>query len=128
MIVVCPSCQSRYRFDEAKLGDRPRATTRCAKCGGAIEIENVRGDVVGDTGSGSIDATRINGSFLGDTGSSSVRVTGVEGERVLAACKEKNVGTTIMKSATGIIEMPVFDPENPNEQVQGWYDYLEEQG
>jgi predicted aldo/keto reductase-like oxidoreductase len=51
-----------------------------------------------------------------------------EGERVLAACKEKNVGTTIMKSATGIIEMPVFDPENPNEQVQGWYDYLEEQG
>ncbi len=40
MIVVCPSCQSRYRFDEAKLGDRPRATTKCAKCGGAIEIEN----------------------------------------------------------------------------------------
>ena len=40
MIVVCPSCQSRYRFDEAKLGDRPRATTRCAKCGGAIEIQS----------------------------------------------------------------------------------------
>jgi predicted Zn finger-like uncharacterized protein len=40
MIVVCPSCQSRYRFDEAKLGDRPRAKTKCAKCGGAIEIEN----------------------------------------------------------------------------------------
>jgi predicted Zn finger-like uncharacterized protein len=40
MIVVCPSCQSRYRFDEAKLGDRPRARTRCAKCGGTIEIEN----------------------------------------------------------------------------------------
>ena len=40
MIVVCPSCQSRYRFDEAKLGDRPRARTKCAKCGGAIEIEN----------------------------------------------------------------------------------------
>jgi len=40
MIVVCPSCQSRYRFDEAKLGDRTSAKTRCAKCGGAIEIEN----------------------------------------------------------------------------------------
>jgi len=40
MIVVCPSCQSRYRFDESKLGDRPRAKTRCAKCGGTIEIEN----------------------------------------------------------------------------------------
>jgi len=40
MIVVCPSCQSRYRFDEAKLGERPRAKTRCSKCGGSIEIEN----------------------------------------------------------------------------------------
>jgi predicted Zn finger-like uncharacterized protein len=40
MIVVCPSCQSRYRFDETKLGDRAKAKTRCAKCGGTIEIEN----------------------------------------------------------------------------------------
>jgi predicted Zn finger-like uncharacterized protein len=40
MIVACPSCQSRYRFDEAKLGDRPKAKTRCTKCGGTIEIEN----------------------------------------------------------------------------------------
>jgi predicted Zn finger-like uncharacterized protein len=40
MIVVCPSCQSRYRFDESKLGDRAKAKTRCAKCGGTIEIEN----------------------------------------------------------------------------------------
>jgi predicted Zn finger-like uncharacterized protein len=40
MIVVCPSCQSRYRFDESKLGDRPKVKTRCAKCGGTIEIDN----------------------------------------------------------------------------------------
>ena len=40
MIVVCPACQSRYKFDEAKLGDRPKVKTRCAKCGGTIEIEN----------------------------------------------------------------------------------------
>jgi predicted Zn finger-like uncharacterized protein len=40
MIIICPSCQARYKFDEAKLGDRPRAKTRCAKCGGTIEIEN----------------------------------------------------------------------------------------
>lgn len=40
MIVVCPSCQSRFKFDEAKLGDRPKARTKCSKCGGAIEIEN----------------------------------------------------------------------------------------
>lgn len=40
MIITCPSCQSRYKFDEGRLGDRPKVKTRCAKCGGAIEIEN----------------------------------------------------------------------------------------
>jgi len=40
MIIVCPSCQAKYKFDESKLGDRPKAKTKCAKCGGTIEIEN----------------------------------------------------------------------------------------
>jgi predicted Zn finger-like uncharacterized protein len=40
MIIVCPSCRSRYKFDESKLGERPKAKTRCAKCGATIEIEN----------------------------------------------------------------------------------------
>jgi predicted Zn finger-like uncharacterized protein len=40
MIIVCPSCESRYKFDESKLGERPKAKTKCAKCGSAIEIEN----------------------------------------------------------------------------------------
>ena len=40
MIIVCPSCQSRYKFDESKLGERPKAKTKCAKCGSTIEIEN----------------------------------------------------------------------------------------
>jgi predicted Zn finger-like uncharacterized protein len=40
MIIDCPQCRARYRFDETKLGTRPRARTRCAKCGGAIDIEN----------------------------------------------------------------------------------------
>jgi predicted Zn finger-like uncharacterized protein len=40
MIIVCPSCQARYKFDESKLGQRPKAKTKCAKCGSAIEIEN----------------------------------------------------------------------------------------
>ncbi len=40
MIIVCPSCQAKYKFDETKLGDRPKAKTKCAKCGSAIEIEN----------------------------------------------------------------------------------------
>ena len=40
MIIVCPACQSRYKFDESKLGERPKAKTKCAKCGSTIEIEN----------------------------------------------------------------------------------------
>ncbi len=40
MIIVCPSCSARYKFDETKLGTRPSARTKCAKCGGSIEIEN----------------------------------------------------------------------------------------
>jgi predicted Zn finger-like uncharacterized protein len=40
MTIVCPGCQARYKFDETKLGDRPRAKTRCSKCGSVIEIEN----------------------------------------------------------------------------------------
>ena len=40
MIVACPACRSRYKFDESKLGDRPKVKTRCSKCGGTIDIEN----------------------------------------------------------------------------------------
>jgi predicted Zn finger-like uncharacterized protein len=40
MIIVCPNCQSRYKFDEGKLGDRPKAKTRCSKCGSASKIKS----------------------------------------------------------------------------------------
>ena len=38
MIISCSSCGARYKFDEAKLGDRPKAKTKCAKCGATIDI------------------------------------------------------------------------------------------
>jgi predicted Zn finger-like uncharacterized protein len=40
MIIVCPSCQSRYKFDETKLGERQKGKVKCAKCGSSIEVEN----------------------------------------------------------------------------------------
>jgi predicted Zn finger-like uncharacterized protein len=40
MIIVCPGCKARYKFDENKLGSKPRVRTRCHKCGGPIEIDN----------------------------------------------------------------------------------------
>jgi predicted Zn finger-like uncharacterized protein len=36
--VACPTCQTKYRFDESQLGGKPRVTAKCKKCGGAIEI------------------------------------------------------------------------------------------
>ncbi len=42
-----------------------------------------------------------------------------EGERVLAACKKKNIGTTAMKTAPGKVkEIPTFDPENPSKEYE----------
>jgi len=40
LIIVCTSCKAKYKFDENKLGQRPKARTKCAKCGASIEIEN----------------------------------------------------------------------------------------
>jgi predicted Zn finger-like uncharacterized protein len=36
--VACPNCQTKYRFDESQLGGKSRATAKCKKCGGSIEI------------------------------------------------------------------------------------------
>jgi predicted Zn finger-like uncharacterized protein len=36
--VACPTCQTKYRFDEGQLGGKPRVTAKCKKCGGSIEI------------------------------------------------------------------------------------------
>jgi predicted Zn finger-like uncharacterized protein len=36
--VVCPSCQAKYRFDEARLAGKPSVRAKCQNCGGAIEI------------------------------------------------------------------------------------------
>ena len=40
MIITCPSCSAKYKFDETKMGERPTARTKCTKCGASIEIEN----------------------------------------------------------------------------------------
>ena len=42
------------------------------------------------------------------------------GDKILAACKKHNVGTTAMKTAPGIIEVETFDPENPTEEQEKW--------
>lgn len=36
--VVCPGCNAKYRFDEARLGGKSSVRAKCQKCGEAIEI------------------------------------------------------------------------------------------
>jgi predicted Zn finger-like uncharacterized protein len=44
--VACPNCQTRYRFDESQLAGKSRATAKCQKCGGVIEIGAAEADLV----------------------------------------------------------------------------------
>jgi predicted Zn finger-like uncharacterized protein len=40
MIIQCPSCAAKYKFDEGKLGDAPSKKVRCPKCKAIIEVKN----------------------------------------------------------------------------------------
>ncbi len=47
-----------------------------------------------------------------------------KGDRVLAACKKNNVGTTAMKTAPGSVKIDPLDPDNPSER---WAKYIDRQ-
>jgi len=51
-----------------------------------------------------------------------------EGEKVLAACKKNNVGTTAMKTMPGRLIVYPFDPENPTGGYKEWMDSMIERG
>ena len=51
-----------------------------------------------------------------------------ESTPVLEACREHDVGASIMKAATGLVAIPTLDPDNPSEQVQAWLDSLMARG
>lgn len=40
MIIECPSCQSKYQYDEDRFERKPSKKIRCAKCGSVFEIVN----------------------------------------------------------------------------------------
>jgi len=43
-----------------------------------------------------------------------------QGDRILAACKANNVGTTIMKSAPGVLHHDAWDPGNMTDEQKGF--------
>jgi predicted Zn finger-like uncharacterized protein len=107
MIVVCPSCQARYKFDEAKLGDRPRARTKCAKCGGNIDIENPLAGASTLPPSATVAAPAAAGRGEAGTGSGSFRL----GEPTTARPRpalEDPAGTLTGRDLhkAGMIELP----------------------
>lgn len=38
MIVSCPSCSSKYQYDESRFGDSSAKKLRCSKCGNIFEV------------------------------------------------------------------------------------------
>ncbi len=51
-----------------------------------------------------------------------------EGERVLNACQERNIGTTLMKTSPGGLAVDELDADNLPEDYQEWYDAMIEAG
>ncbi len=51
-----------------------------------------------------------------------------KGDKILAACKKNNVGTTAMKTAPGSVKMEPLDPENPSERYAKYIDRQVEAG
>ncbi len=50
------------------------------------------------------------------------------GERVLAACKARNIGTSLMKTSPGGVAVQPLDPAKLDDDYQEWYDAMIEHG
>ena len=40
MIITCPQCESKYRYDEARFGAEPSKSVRCTTCGYTFVVDN----------------------------------------------------------------------------------------
>jgi len=43
MIIICPTCNAKYRIPQEKIPTGKRITAQCKKCGGQIEIGPIKG-------------------------------------------------------------------------------------
>ena len=50
------------------------------------------------------------------------------GEKVLAACKARNLGTTAMKTAPGVLNVEPFDPDNPTAEQARMIERMRQRG
>jgi len=40
VIITCPQCESKYRYDEARFGSEPSKRVRCTTCGFTFTVDN----------------------------------------------------------------------------------------
>jgi predicted Zn finger-like uncharacterized protein len=40
VIITCPQCESKYRYDEARFGSEPSKSVRCTTCGYTFVVDN----------------------------------------------------------------------------------------
>ena len=40
MIITCPQCETKYRYDEARFGSEPSKAVRCTTCGFTFTVDN----------------------------------------------------------------------------------------
>jgi predicted Zn finger-like uncharacterized protein len=40
VIITCPQCESKYRYDEARFGAEPSKAVRCTTCGFTFTVDN----------------------------------------------------------------------------------------
>jgi len=45
VIITCPQCSARYRYDEARFGDAPARKVKCPKCSKVFEVSNPEKDM-----------------------------------------------------------------------------------
>jgi predicted Zn finger-like uncharacterized protein len=40
VIITCPQCETKYRYDEARFGGEAEKAVKCTSCGHTFEVEN----------------------------------------------------------------------------------------
>jgi len=40
VIITCPQCETKYRYDEARFGSEPSKAVRCTTCGYTFSVDN----------------------------------------------------------------------------------------
>jgi len=58
VIIICPQCETKYRYDEARFGGAEFKKVKCTSCGHTFEVENPSYEPTDSTG---IDKTKSDG-------------------------------------------------------------------